>query len=37
MPRPAQLHTVEDFFGLSHLGYAAGKEVSSFAASIFAK
>ncbi len=31
------LRTVEDFFGLSHLGYAAGREVSSFAVSIFSK
>ena len=29
------LRTVEDFFGLSHLGYAAGKEVSSFSPSLF--
>jgi hypothetical protein len=31
------LRTVEDLFGLSHLGYAGGKGVSSFAASIFSK
>jgi hypothetical protein len=29
------LRTVEDFFGLAHLGYAAGKEVSSFSPSLF--
>jgi hypothetical protein len=29
------LRTVEDFFGLSHLGYAAGKKVSSFNPSLF--
>jgi hypothetical protein len=29
------LRTVEDFFGLSHLGYAGGREVSSFAPSLF--
>jgi hypothetical protein len=29
------LRTVEDFFGLPHLGYAAGKEVSSFSPSLF--
>jgi hypothetical protein len=29
------LRTVEDLFGLSHLGYAGGREVSSFAASLF--
>jgi hypothetical protein len=29
------LRTVEDFFGLSHLGYAGGKEVSSFSPSLF--
>ena len=31
------LRTVEDLFGLSHLGYAGGKEVSSFAPSLFTK
>ncbi len=31
------LRTVEDLFGLTHLGYAGGKEISSFAASIFSK
>jgi phosphatidylinositol-3-phosphatase len=31
------LRTVEDLFGLPHLGYAAGKEVSSFAPSLFSK
>jgi hypothetical protein len=29
------LRTVEDLFGLSHLGYAGGKEVSSFSPSLF--
>jgi hypothetical protein len=29
------LRTVEDFFGLSHLGYAGSKEVSSFSPSLF--
>ncbi len=29
------LRTVEDFFGLSHLGYAGTKEVSSFSPSLF--
>jgi phosphatidylinositol-3-phosphatase len=29
------LRTVEDLFGLKHLGYAAGKEVSSFSPSLF--
>jgi hypothetical protein len=29
------LRTVEDLFGLSHLGYAAGKTVSSFSPSLF--
>ncbi len=29
------LRTVEDLFGLSHLGYAADKEVSSFSPSLF--
>ena len=29
------LRTVEDLFGLGHLGYAGGKEVSSFSASLF--
>jgi phosphatidylinositol-3-phosphatase len=29
------LRTVEDLFGLSHLGYAAGKGVSSFSPSLF--
>jgi hypothetical protein len=29
------LRTVEDFFGLAHLGYAADKEVSSFSPSLF--
>jgi phosphatidylinositol-3-phosphatase len=31
------LRTVEDLFGLSHLGYAGGSEVSSFAPAIFTK
>jgi hypothetical protein len=31
------LRTVEDLFGLAHLGYAGGKEVSSFAPSLFSK
>jgi len=31
------LRTVEDLFGLRHLGYAGGKDVGSFAASIFSK
>jgi hypothetical protein len=31
------LRTVEDLFKLGHLGYAGGKEVSSFAASLFTK
>jgi hypothetical protein len=31
------LRTIEDLFGLSHLGYAGGKEVSSFAPSLFTK
>ncbi|HEV3319142.1 MAG TPA: alkaline phosphatase family protein [Solirubrobacteraceae bacterium] len=31
------LRTVEDLFGLGHLGYAGGKEVSSFAPSLFTK
>jgi hypothetical protein len=31
------LRTVEDLFGLEHLGYAGGKEVSSFAPSLFTK
>jgi phosphatidylinositol-3-phosphatase len=31
------LRTVEDFFGLAHLGYAAGKEVSSFSPSLFSR
>jgi hypothetical protein len=31
------LRTVEDLFGLGHLGYAGGKEVSSFASSLFTK
>ncbi len=31
------LRTVEDLFKLAHLGYAGGKEVSSFAASLFTK
>jgi hypothetical protein len=31
------LRTVEDLFGLSHLGYAGGKGVNSLAASIFSK
>jgi len=31
------LRTVEDLFGLGHLGYANGKEVSSFAPSLFTK
>jgi hypothetical protein len=31
------LRTVEDLFGLSHLGYAGSKGVSSFAASMFSK
>ena len=31
------LRTVEDLFGLSHLGYAGGREVSPFAASLFTK
>jgi phosphatidylinositol-3-phosphatase len=31
------LRTVEDLFGLSHLGYAGGKEVSSFSPSLFSK
>ena len=29
------LRTVEDLFGLPHLGYAAGREVSSFSPSLF--
>ena len=29
------LRTIEDLFGLSHLGYAAGKTVSSFSPSLF--
>jgi phosphatidylinositol-3-phosphatase len=29
------LRTVEDLFGLGHLGYAGGKEVNSFAPSLF--
>jgi hypothetical protein len=31
------LRTVEDLYGLGHLGYAGGKEVSSFAPSLFTK
>jgi hypothetical protein len=31
------LRTVEDLYGLEHLGYAGGKEVSSFAPSLFTK
>ncbi len=31
------LRTVEDLFGLSHLGYAGGSQVSSFAPSLFTK
>jgi hypothetical protein len=31
------LRTVEDLYGLGHLGYAGGKEVSSFATSLFTK
>jgi hypothetical protein len=31
------LRTIEDLFGLSHLGYAGGKEVGSFAPSLFTK
>ncbi len=31
------LRTIEDLFGLTHLGYAGGREVSSFAPSIFSK
>ncbi len=31
------LRTVEDLFGLAHLGYAGGKEVSSFSPSLFTK
>ncbi len=31
------LRTVEDLFGLAHLGYAGGREVSSFAPSLFTK
>jgi phosphatidylinositol-3-phosphatase len=31
------LRTVEDLFGLPNLGYAAGKEVSSFSPSLFGK
>jgi hypothetical protein len=31
------LRTVEDLYGLAHLGYAGGKEVSSFAPSLFTK
>lgn len=31
------LRTVEDLFGVEHLGYAGGKEVSSFATSLFTK
>ena len=31
------LRTIEDVFGLTHLGYAGGKEISSFAPSIFSK
>jgi hypothetical protein len=31
----ALLRTIEDLFGLSHLGYAGGAEVNSFAVSLF--
>jgi hypothetical protein len=31
------LRTVEDLYGLGHLGYAGGKEVSSFAPALFTK
>lgn len=31
------LRTVEDLFGLGHLGYAGGREVSSFSPSLFTK
>jgi phosphatidylinositol-3-phosphatase len=31
------LRTVEDLFGLAHLGYAGGREVSAFAPSLFTK
>jgi hypothetical protein len=30
------LRTVEDLFGLAHLGYAGAKGVSAFGASVFA-
>jgi hypothetical protein len=33
----ALLRTIEDLFGLKHLGYAGGKGVSSFNAEVFAK
>jgi hypothetical protein len=31
------LRTIEDLFGLTHLGYAGGREVSSFAPALFTK